>query len=61
VRLNCDGWSTAEGHGVPGWVNASYSSWTALGEGPCSEAMHLYCLSDSDELYVDGFDQPPLL
>lgn len=61
VTLNCDGWANADAQGVPGWISSSSSSWTFLGEGPCSEAMRLYCLSDSDELYVDGFDQPPLL
>ena len=60
ASLNCEGWSNASAEGVPGWANGSYSSWTFLGAGPCNEPMRLYCLSDSDELYVDGFDQPPL-
>lgn len=60
ANLNCDGWTSTANQGVPGLANHSNSSWTFLSEGPCDEFMRLYCLSDSDELFVDGHDAPGL-
>lgn len=59
---NCQSWTsrTSTDSGTAGWFNATPSSWTNNGFAECDLLLRLYCLSDSDQLFADGFDQPGL-
>jgi hypothetical protein len=64
---HCQGWTSSAPSqaGIRGRINAVQEHWTRhLFAGPagtsCSVISRLYCLSDSDELFADNNEFPPL-
>jgi hypothetical protein len=64
---HCQGWTTAVASqpGIRGRVNAVQEHWSRqlfFGPtgAPCSQTARLYCLSDSDQLFADANELPPI-
>lgn len=67
AESHCQGWTSADPGqpGIRGRTNAVQEHWSRqlfFGPtgGPCSLSGRLYCLSDSDQLFADANELPPI-